>query len=98
SFVGIGGGSVYNASLTSLANLYGTDKGTEGPLPNWRSSNYTDIYEAYLWPRRQQSIRLLEIGLGVVGDAWDARIVRGKNKGGGASIKMWADYFPNAHI
>lgn len=86
-------------SMTSLANLYGSDKGTEGPDLAWGStSNYTDIYEAYLWPERHEPIRLLEIGMGVAGDAWDARIVRGKNKGGGASIKMWADYFPRAHI
>jgi 23S rRNA U2552 (ribose-2'-O)-methylase RlmE/FtsJ len=36
--------------------------------------------------------------MGVVGDAWETRMARGKNKGGGASIKMWADYFPRAHI
>jgi hypothetical protein len=29
--------------------------------------------------------------MGIAGDAWDARIVRGRNAGGGASIKMWAD-------
>ena len=86
-------------SMTSLANHYGSDKGTEGPDLTWGStSNYTDIYEAYLWPQRHDPIRLLEIGMGVAGDAWDARIVRGKNSGGGASIKMWADYFPRAHI
>jgi hypothetical protein len=85
--------------MTSLANHYGSDKGTEGPDLTWGStSNYTDIYEAYLWPQRHQPIRLLEIGMGVAGDAWDARIVRGRNAGGGASIKMWADYFPQAHI
>ncbi len=86
-------------SMTSLANQYGSDKGTEGPDLAWGStSNYTDIYEAYLWPEREEPVRLLEIGMGVAGDAWDARIVRGKNKEGGASIKMWADYFPQGHI
>ena len=70
-------------SMTSLANQYGSDKGTEGPDVAWGStSNYTDVYEAYLWPERDEPIRLLEIGMGVTGDAWDARIVRGKNKEG----------------
>jgi hypothetical protein len=39
----------------------------------------------------------LEIGLGVVGDRWNSRIVQGRNTGG-ASIKMWHDYFPNGKV
>ena len=85
-------------SLTNIANKYGTDKGTEGPVEGWRCHNYTDVYEAYLWPMRHQEIRLLEIGLGVKGDAWNTWIAQGRNADGGASIKMWAEYFPRAHI
>ena len=84
-------------SLTEIANYYGTDKGTIGPSVGWIAHNYTDIYESYLWRYRQASINLLEIGLGVTGQRWDAQIVHGRNKGG-ASIKMWYDYFPNANI
>ena len=36
--------------------------------------------------------------MGVPGDAWDAQIAHGRNEGGGASIKMWHDYFPRATI
>jgi hypothetical protein len=85
-------------SLTAIANKYGTDKGTRGPVDSWHGHNYTDIYEAYLWPMRHQEIRILEVGLGVIGSGWDAQIAQGKNAGGGASIKMWAEYFPRARI
>lgn len=60
--------------------------------------NYTDTYEAYLWPLRHEPIKLLEIGLGVSGDAWHSLIVTGRNQTGGASLKMWHDYFPAASI
>jgi hypothetical protein len=85
-------------SLTAIANKYGTDKGTEGPVDTWSGHNYTDIYEAYLGPLRHQELRILEIGLGVKGSCWDAQIAQGKNLDGGASIKMWAEYFPLARI
>src|SRR5262249_6120154 len=53
--------------------------------------------EAYLGPLRYSPISLLEIGLGVLGDRWNARIVQGRNTGG-ASIKMWHDFFPKAKV
>jgi len=84
-------------SLTELANLYGTDKGTAGPSSKWGAHNYTDIYEAYLGSYRQSPVVLLEIGLGVTGDRWNSPIVQGRNIGG-ASLKMWHDYFPEARI
>ena len=84
-------------SLTELANLYGTDKGTMGPSSGWGGHNYTDIYEAYLGTYRQSPVVLLEIGLGVKGSQWDSPIVHGRNAGG-ASLKMWHDYFPEAKI
>jgi len=84
-------------SLTELANLYGTDKGTTGPSSRWGGHNYTDVYEAYLGSCRNSPVSLLEIGLGVTGDRWDSPIVHGRNKGG-ASLKMWHDYFPEGKI
>jgi hypothetical protein len=84
-------------SLTELANLYGTDKGTTGPSSRWGGHNYTDIYEAYLGIHRQAPVTLLEIGLGVKGDLCNSPIVQGRNTGG-ASLKMWYDYFPEAKI
>jgi hypothetical protein len=84
-------------SLTELANLYGTDKGTTGPSSRWGAHNYTDIYEAYLGNLRHSPVSLLEIGLGVAGDRWSSPIVHGRNTGG-ASLKMWHDYFPSGKI
>jgi hypothetical protein len=85
-------------SLTELANQYGTDKGTIGPSNTWSAHNYTDVYEAYLERYRESALAILEIGLGVTGDRWKAHIVQGRNAGGGASLRMWYDYFPNAMI
>jgi hypothetical protein len=85
-------------SLTELANRLGSDKGTVGPRPNWPVHNYTDVYEAYLWPRRYEPIRILEIGLGVTGERWRADIAVGRNRGGGASLKMWHCFLPKAQI
>lgn len=84
-------------SLTELANQYGSDKGTIGPTAKWSAHNYTDVYEAYLERYRNDPVTMIEIGLGVSGKAWNSFIVRGRNSGG-ASPKMWHDYFPNARI
>lgn len=91
------GVKINRPSLTELANRYGSDKGTIGPSDHWQALNYTDVYSAYLEPLRDRPIRLLEIGIGATGERWDARIVHGRNTGG-ASIKMWEAYFPNAVI
>jgi len=85
-------------SLTEIANLEGTDKGTIGPSPDWPAHNYTDVYEAYLSPLRDHPITILEVGLGVPGDAWEARIAHGRNEGGGGSVRTWYRYFPKAQI
>lgn len=85
-------------SLTALANKHGSDKGTIGPSQDWPAHNYTDIYEAYLWPLHSRPVDLLEVGLGVPGDSWRADIARGRNREGGASLKMWYDFFPQARI
>lgn len=85
-------------SLTTIANRYGTDKGTEGPTSGWSGHNYTDIYEAYLSRFRGERINLLEIGIGVTGERWYSYMMTGRNESGGASLKMWQDYFPHANI
>lgn len=50
--------------------------------------NYTPIYEKYFSPIRDQAITLMELGIG--GYEFPDR--------GGASLKMWYEYFPNAKI
>jgi hypothetical protein len=85
------------ASLTELANRFGSDKGTVGPGPGFAGHDYTTVYEAYLEDYRGRGFSLVEIGLGVTGDRWEAKIVQGRNSGG-ASLKMWREYFPQARI
>lgn len=85
-------------SLTEIANSHGTDKGTVGPSRHWRAHNYTDVYDAYLSPLRDREITLLEIGLGVTGAAWEAKIAHGRNVAGGASMRTWSEYFPHGRI
>jgi hypothetical protein len=85
------------AGLTELANHFGSDKGTVGPGPGFAGHNYTPVYEAYLGGYRERVFSLVEIGLGVKGDRWEAKIVQGRNTGG-ASVKMWREYFPRAYI
>ena len=59
---------------------------------------YVDVYAAYLADRRTEPLKLLEVGLGVDGPNFRVDLVHGRNSTGGASIKMWADYLPNASI
>jgi hypothetical protein len=83
--------------LTSLANLYGTDKGT-----GRRGHQYTRIYSELLEPLRDRPIRLLEIGLlGMRRGGWDDKLLRDKGETHGRdapSLKMWSEYFPRAEI
>lgn len=83
--------------LSEIADRYSCDKGTRGPSSRWGANNYADIYQAYLHTRREEPLSLLEIGLGVTGPNWDAKIVHGGNSGG-ASMKMWSEYLPQAKI
>ncbi|MCW2541839.1 MAG: hypothetical protein JWN95_3564 [Frankiales bacterium] len=67
-------------NLTTIAQRFGTDKAG--------LHDYTGFYEALLAGRRNDPIKLLEIGVG--GDA--------NTTVGGHSLRMWRDYFPQATI
>ncbi len=82
--------------LAELAEKYGTDKGRSGPSKRWAGHNYVDVYEGYFFTLRGERIRLLEIGLGVSGSHSGAHIATGTNADGGASLRMWRDYFTEA--
>lgn len=62
------------------------------------ANDYVDVYDAYLADRRDAPLKLLEVGIGVDGPNFRVALVHGRNASGGASIKMWADYLPNASI
>jgi hypothetical protein len=83
--------------LSDLAERHGSDKGWNGPTRTWSANNYVDVYQAYLHDRREEPLSLLEVGLGVTGPNYETNIVKGRNTGG-ASMKMWRDYLPNAAI
>lgn len=85
------------AHLGEIADRYACDKGRRGPSSRWGANNYVDVYQAYLHHRREEPLNLLEIGLGVTGPNCDVKLVHGGNTGG-ASMKMWSDYLPNAKI
>lgn len=88
----------FKPSLADIAALHHSDKGLFGPSDMWNGNNYVDTYEAYLRDRKDEPLKLMEIGIGVPGPNWDAQIAQGRNQQGGASLKMWLDYLPNAEI
>lgn len=85
-------------SLAEIADRYGCDKGLAGPSTAWSANNYVDVYEALFHQIRLEPLEILEIGIGVSGESWDAKVAHGINAGGGASLRTWAEYFPNARI
>lgn len=85
-------------SLTEIANLHGSDKGTLGPSPRRPGRNYTDVYEAFLRPLRNEPITILQVGLGVQGHAPVGRAAPGRRDVGAASLRTWYDYFPSARV
>lgn len=84
--------------LYELANKSGSDKGHSGPSNRWSANNYTDVYQAYLAPLRAKVSHFCEIGLGVPGPNWQSNIAHGNNTGGGGSMRMWTEFFPNAQV
>ena len=67
-------------SLTDISLKYNTDKST--------AHKYTKIYEKYLNSIRNNTLNLLEIGIGGYDNSED----------GGGSLKMWRDYFIKGQI
>jgi len=78
--------------LTTLANSYGSDKGSVNAISPHR---YTYLYELLFHPLREKDINLLEMGLCIGGPELGGSIDR---KAVSPSVEMWKSYFPNAHI
>lgn len=70
--------------LCRIASRYGTDKVGHG---------YTGFYDLLLNPRRAQIRTVLEIGIGS-----PAAMQHVPDYQTGASLRMWAEYFPQAFI
>jgi hypothetical protein len=76
------------ATLTDLANKYKTDKGTQFG----ERHGYTEAYDGLFAARRQERIRLLEIGLRH--DPYYVDVDHSTSP----SLEMWLEYFPRAEI
>ena len=63
-------------TLTEIANSLGTDKGTQ----HFECHSYTETYQKYFQPIKDEKIKMLEIGIA------DPRFP-------GASIQMWNNFF-----
>ncbi len=80
------------ASLTTLANRFGSDKGDLIGAKH----NYTPLYDFILRPFKDKDVRLLEIGLLRGGPelGFDAS----RETTAPPSIQMWLDFLPKAKI
>ncbi len=88
-----------NNILAKLADEYGSDKGEVSPKKQpypWKSHTYTDYY-ALIFSNCRNDIKLLfECGIGTN----NPNLISSMGADGkpGASLNMWADFFPNASI
>lgn len=78
-------------TLSELIDEFGSDKNLSGYTPT-----YIELFE----PIRNNSINLLEIGIGTViaGAKSSMSNTRIQNYKPGASLRVWQDYFPNALV
>ena len=74
--------------LELLFNKHGSDKAWD--------HNYHHLYGSFLGPRRYDTLRVLEIGLGTNNP--DVVSTMGKNGIPGASLRAFRDFLPNAEI
>ncbi|HEY4114615.1 MAG TPA: class I SAM-dependent methyltransferase [Rhizomicrobium sp.] len=79
-------------NLQTLANEYGSDKGTTGGRTPHR---YTYIYDLLFAPQKEQDITFLEIGLCRGGPELGKSIDRVAVS---PSVRMWTEYFTRADI
>ena len=79
--------------LTVIANRYGTDKGSVAKAGH----AYTLVYDLLFRPLRDNPVNLLEIGL-LAGGPEVAVGAADRAVTDIPSVRMWREYFPNAHI
>jgi hypothetical protein len=79
-------------SLTTLANKFGSDKGTT----TLDGHGYTLVYEGLFESFRDHPINLLEVGLSIGGPELGNDANRKVTDA--PSMRLWHEYFPNAHI
>lgn len=85
--------------LSQLCDKHGSDKGslkTSGHVFTWQPHTYTDFYSTLFGHCRFHIKKVFECGLGTNNTALNSNM--GTNGKPGASLRVWRDYFPNAHI
>ena len=83
--------NLHNWELCHMANKYKSDKGQM----YYNAHGYCFVYDELLRSRRNDSVRLLELGL-LRHDVQD--VVEGEVYGEAPSLSMWAEYFPRGQI
>lgn len=87
------------SELSVLCDRYGSDKGEVKPFGHpyaWASHTYADFYEGRFGHCRDHIKSVFECGLGTNNP--DLPSSMGVSGRPGASLRVWRDYFPNAHI
>src|SRR5271165_7030339 len=87
------------SELSTLCDKYGSDKGAiskTGHPYGWPPHNYADFYEDKFSHCREHFNKVFECGLGTNNP--DIPSSMGVSGRPGASLRIWRDYFPNAHI
>lgn len=79
-------------NITSLANRYGSDKGTEsGSEPH----RYGFLYDLLFYPIRDAEINIAEIGLAIGGPEGGGPVERHVDS---PSVAIWLSYFSQARV
>lgn len=84
-----------NSELCDIMTKYGSDKAI-GPHNNHH--NYTKLYNRLFSGRRMDTLNVLEIGIGTVNRQIPSSMFGTRDYAPGASIRGWAEYFPNSQI
>jgi len=83
-----------NTELCVIMGKYGSDKGRENL--STASHNYTTLYYKLFNPKRYESLRIFELGLGTNNINLPSNM--GADGKPGASLKGWEEFFPNSLI
>lgn len=86
--------------FSALAKKLGSDKGSpiedDKFVSKWKYHAYTDFYEHFLGPWRNNVQGVFECGIGTTDQSIQSNM--GSQGTPGASLRMWRDLFPNANI
>lgn len=89
-----------NDGLDAIFRESGSDKDTNNHSQQhpsgWSYHSYAPIYSLFFNSIRQNTLNLLEVGIGTSDPTIQSSM--GKNGTPGASLRAWKEYFPNGNI